>query len=122
MITSFQIYQSGGFTPYRDDESVEHMQRSNGEREQSQLFPAQHPAIQPVRETPETNILWLVSYIILHMLDNVHLCTGMHHLVFYVWLVFGSSVELKEGSYDTRQVAQSQHDERHNGKHLRDEG
>lgn len=33
------------------------MQESKGKCEQSQLLPAQHPAIQPVRETPETNIL-----------------------------------------------------------------
>lgn len=34
-------------------------------------------------------------------------------------LVFGSSVELEEGSDDTGQVAQSEQDEGHDWKHLK---
>lgn len=46
--------------PDRDDECVEHMEGSEGERYQSQLFPAQHPAVQPVREAPWTHIFLLI--------------------------------------------------------------
>lgn len=47
------------YTPDRDDKSVEHMQRSQSKSYESQLFPAQHPTIQPVGETPETWV-WVV--------------------------------------------------------------
>lgn len=47
------------YTPNRDDKSVEHMQRSQSKSYESQLFPAQHPTIQPVGETPETWV-WVV--------------------------------------------------------------
>lgn len=45
------------YIPDWDDKCVEHMQKGKAKCYQSQLFPAQHPAIQPVRETPLTNII-----------------------------------------------------------------
>ena len=38
--------------PYGDEESIEHMQEGKAQRQQAQLLPTQHPAVQPIREAP----------------------------------------------------------------------
>lgn len=47
-----RLLLSRSSVPYGDDECVEHVEESQAERDQTQLLPAQHPAVQPVWEAP----------------------------------------------------------------------